>query len=209
MRYKINCGRPQTCLTLGRTDSEIRGQLRARRWRQIGRAIVLHNGVPSVSEWRRIALVNTGPRSALTAFTAAEELGLRSRERDEIHVLVPGGTRVPQLPDISLRLHYVGAWKPSEIIAVRDLHRPAPALVRAASTGRRRYVDAEWITRTGRRAVAEVDGALHLAPRRWWEDQLRQNELVIPGDLVLRFPTVVFRYEDAVVADQLRRTLLL
>jgi hypothetical protein len=86
---------------------------------------------------------------------------------------------------------------------------PVPTLqaVRIDGSGRRRYVDAEWTSRSGRRVVAEVDGALHLAPRRWWNDQLRQNELMLTGDLVLRFPTVVLRHEEAVVANQLRRAL--
>jgi very-short-patch-repair endonuclease len=57
--------------------------------------------------------------------------------------------------------------------------------------------------------VAEVDGALHLAVRRWWDDQLRQNELSLADALVLRFPSVVVRTEPGQVADQLRRALLL
>jgi very-short-patch-repair endonuclease len=59
----------------------------------------------------------------------------------------------------------------------------------------------------GRRVVVEVDGALHLVPRRWWADQLRQNELVLHGDLVLRYPSAVVRCEPALVVDQLRRAL--
>jgi very-short-patch-repair endonuclease len=80
--------------------------------------------------------------------------------------------------------------------------------VRVRQGGQRRYVDAAWTSRTGRRVVAEIDGALHLATRRWWDDQLRQNELVITGDLVLRFPTVVLRHEEPIVVDQLSRALL-
>ena len=77
--------------------------------------------------------------------------------------------------------------------------------VRVERTGRRRYLDAVWRRRDGKRVVVEVDGALHLVPRRWWDDQLRQNELVIAGSLVLRFPSVIVRLEPALVADQLRR----
>lgn len=273
------------------TASRVHGQLRARRWQRIGRAVLLHNGPPSTSELRRAALLNCGPRAALTAFTAAEELGLRSWERADIHLLVPGGTHVTHVPGLPVRVHYIGRWAPGELLAGRDLHRAAPALVLAANTfarprpacgllaagvqqrlvtvdqlrraavanprlrhrhamlmavddiaqgaealseidfarlcrryalpqpvqqavrtdrsGRRRYLDAEWITRTGRRLVAEIDGALHLAARRWWDDQLRQNELVLGGDLVLRFPTVIVRHEELLVVDQLRRGLLL
>jgi hypothetical protein len=53
----------------------------------------------------------------------------------------------------------------------------------------------------------EPGGALHLTPRRWWDDQFRQNELTIGGTSVLRFPSVVLRTEPALVADQLRRVI--
>jgi hypothetical protein len=277
-------------IAAGRAENEVRAHLCARRWRRIGRAVAMHNGPLTGPERRRVALINSGTPSALTAFTAAEEFGLRSWERPAVHVLVPGGTRVTRTAEVPIRVHYVGAWRDEEILAIRDLHRAAPALVLAASTfrnprpacgllaagvqqklvtadhlrravlsnarvrhrhamqlavediaqgaqalseidfgrlcrrhglpipvrqavrvdrsGRRRYVDAEWRSRTGKRVVAEVDGALHLAPRRWWDDQLRQNEFVITGDLVLRFPTVVLRHEELLVADQLRRILL-
>jgi very-short-patch-repair endonuclease len=55
--------------------------------------------------------------------------------------------------------------------------------------------------------AAEVDGALHLTPRRWWADPARQNELSISGALVLRFPSAVVRTEPGLVTDQLRRAL--
>ena len=77
----------------------------------------------------------------------------------------------------------------------------------AAGWTRRRYLDAAWIRRDGRRVVAEVDEALHLAPRRWWDDQLRQNEIVLQDDLLLRFPSVVLRHEQPTVVAQLSRAL--
>jgi hypothetical protein len=107
-----------------------------------------------------------------------------------------------------------GAHALSEIDFARlcrrhGLPEPRRQAVRREPSGRRRYVDAEWRGRSGRRVVAEVDGALHLIARRWWDDQLRQNELVIANDAVLRFPTVVVRSDPALVADQLRRALQL
>jgi len=102
----------------------------------------------------------------------------------------------------------------SEIDFVRLCRRfglPAPSrqAVRVEPSGRRRYLDAEWTRRDGQIVAAEVDGALHLTPRSWWDDQFRQNELTISGTLVLRFPSVVVRTEPVLVADQLRRTLWL
>ncbi|MBE7190603.1 hypothetical protein [Jatrophihabitans endophyticus] len=84
---------------------------------------------------------------------------------------------------------------------------PVRQAVRVEPSGRRRYLDAEWTTVDGRRVVAEIDGALHLVPTRWWDDALRQNEFAIARDTVLRFPTVILRTEELLVVDQLRRAL--
>lgn len=91
----------------------------------------------------------------------------------------------------------------------RRYRLPAPErqTVRREPSGRRRYLDATWRRRDGRLVVAEVDGALHLAVRRWWDDQLRQNELSLADALVLRFPSVIVRTEPDQVAAQLRRAL--
>lgn len=107
-----------------------------------------------------------------------------------------------------------GADALSEIDFVRlcrqfKLPAPVQQAVRRERSGRRRYLDASWRRRDGRLVVVEVDGALHLSPKRWWDDQLRQNELALADALVLRFPSVVVRTEQAVVAAQLRRALLL
>jgi hypothetical protein len=89
----------------------------------------------------------------------------------------------------------------------RGLPPPARQRIRIEPSGRRRYLDAEWDLPDGRRLIVEVDGALHLAVGRWWDDQLRQNELAIARDVVLRYPSVVVRNEPDIVADQLRRCL--
>lgn len=87
------------------------------------------------------------------------------------------------------------------------LPEPTRQAVRIESTGRRRYLDAEWTLPDGRRVAVEVDGAVHLTARRWFDDQLRQNEIVLDGTVVLRFPSVVIRTEPALVARQLSRAL--
>src|SRR6185437_4328843 len=53
----------------------------------------------------RVALVNTGPRAMLAAFTAAELVGLRGWERDEVHVLAPPGSSSRLVPGLTIRLH--------------------------------------------------------------------------------------------------------
>ena len=105
-----------------------------------------------------------------------------------------------------------GAQALSEIDFARLCRRvalpePVRQAVRREPSGRRRYLDAEWQRADGTRIVVEIDGALHLAARRWWDDQLRQNELSIAGDLVLRFPSAIVRTEPALVAEQIRRAL--
>ena len=154
------------------------------------------------------------PRPACGILAAGVQQGLVMA--DQLAAAVRSNQRLRHHAALGLAVADIaqGAEALSEIDFVTLCRRnglPSPTLqaVRADRYGRRRYVDAEWKSRTGRRVVAEVDGALHLAPRRWWNDQLRQNELVLTGDLVLRFPTVVFRHESALVVDQLRRGIAL
>ena len=273
----------------GFTYAQIEAQLAAHRWQERGGAIVLHNGPLHREELIAVALINCGPRSAVTAFTAAAQAGLQGWDREEIHVLVPGGTRIRQVDGIRLRVHWSGRWStemvaggrqdlaPALVRAAATFGRPRPAIgilaaavqqrlvtpsrlrnaidaaprtrhrralltalddiaqgaealseidfarlcrrhglpepirqaIRSEPSGRRRYLDAEWRTRSGRRLVVEVDGALHTAVRRWWSDQLRQNEVAISDSTVLRFPSAFVRHEEAMVVDQLARALAL
>lgn len=105
-----------------------------------------------------------------------------------------------------------GAEALSEIDFARLCRRaglPSPVRqrVRRDRYGRRRYLDAAWELPDGRRVVVEVDGAVHLNWRVRVADELRQNELVLGGDLVLRFPGVTVRCEPTIVLDQLTRAL--
>jgi hypothetical protein len=87
------------------------------------------------------------------------------------------------------------------------LPKPSRQAVRYEPGGRRRYLDAEWRLPDGRVVAVEVDGALHLSARRWYADQLRQNDIVLGGTLVLRYPSAIVRNEPQLVAAQLRRAL--
>ncbi len=89
------------------------------------------------------------------------------------------------------------------------LPRPDRQAVRVEPSGRRRYLDADWTLPDGRLVGVEVDGAVHLAAARWFEDQLRHNEVVLSGTTLLRFPSVVVRHEPALVVSQLARLLAL
>lgn len=105
-----------------------------------------------------------------------------------------------------------GSQALSEIDFVRLCRRfglppPEQQAPRRERGGRRRFLDATWRRGDGRLVVVEVDGALHLDQRRWWEDQHRQNEIVLSNAIVLRFPSVVVRTQPDVVATQIRRAL--
>ena len=272
---------------LGLSHHQIDAQLAARRWRLVGLAVVLHNGPVTRAQRCRIYLINCGPRSILTSFTAAEDYGLKNWERPDIHVLAPAGTRRPLLPH--LRLHRVGDWSSVQWLRPRRLHALAPALILAAASfatprggigllasavqqrlvsadalrtaldqaprtrhrkalslavadlgqgsdalseidfvrlcrrfrlpkptqqavrivgGRRRYLDVEWQLPDGRRVAVEVDGAHHMAAGQWERDQLRQNQIVLDGTVVLRFPATVVRDQPELVAAQLRQILM-
>lgn len=274
----------------GVSRRQLSTELLAGRWRRDGLAVVLHNGPTSASQRHRVACEHAGPRSVLTAFTAAEVRGLTGWERREVHVLAAAGTRLRAGCRVPVRLHLTGRvvrrdrerydveFLPDALVracatfeqprpacgllaaavqqrlvdvttlresvnrATRVRHRaamlaalddiaggaealseidfarlcrrhglpePVRQQVRVESSGRRRYLDATWRRADGRLVVAEVDGALHLHPLRWWDDQSRQNELAIDNAVVLRFPAVVVRTDELEVARQLRRALLL
>lgn len=117
----------------GYTEAAIRAQIDARRWRRFGRAVLLHNGAVRRTEAQWLTLLNCGPRALLTAFTAVELLGLNGWQRDMTHVLVPGGTKIRRVPQLSAVVHYAANW--SVVRSERDgVHAAAPALVVAAGS---------------------------------------------------------------------------
>ena len=98
-----------------------------------------------------------------------------------------------------------GADSLSEIDFIRIARRvglppPLQQSIRCDASGRRRYIDADF----GAFAV-EVDGGLHLLTLNYWADAQRQNDLVIGGDRILRFPSIAFRVDMPAVEAQLRR----
>jgi very-short-patch-repair endonuclease len=103
-----------------------------------------------------------------------------------------------------------GATALSEIDLVRLCRRfrlPPPDLQRRRidESGRNRYVDAEW---RSAHLLVEVDGGHHVDARQWAADMLRQNQVWISGDRILRFPAWLVRAEPATVAHQIRAALI-
>jgi hypothetical protein len=91
-------------------------------------------------------------------------------------------------------------------LAIRaGLGPPRRQVLRREAGGKVRYVDAEFDLPDGTVLAVEIDGAVHLQPMSWWDDTKRQNELVIGGQPVLRYPSLTVRLHKPEVVDQLRR----
>lgn len=73
---------------------------------------------------------------------------------------------------------------------------------RRDATGRWRYLDADF---DRYRLVVEVDGQQHIEVLAWWEDMMRDNDLVArDGKWVMRMAGFALRREPDRVADVLR-----
>lgn len=84
------------------------------------------------------------------------------------------------------------------------LPEPSRQVLKRTPT-RRRYLDVLW---EAYRVAVEIDGRGHLNAATWWDDTARQNDLVIGGLRVLRFPAAAVRLDPGRVLDQVRRALV-
>jgi hypothetical protein len=85
------------------------------------------------------------------------------------------------------------------------LGAPLRQRTRRDPDGRVRYLDVVLELPDGSELVVEIDGRGHLEVETWTDDFDRQNEVVIDGRTVLRFPSVIVRLNGDRVVDQLRR----
>jgi len=103
-----------------------------------------------------------------------------------------------------------GATALSEIDLVKLCKRhglPAPDMQerRKDASGRVRYIDAYW---RDFKIQVEVDGAHHMFVRQWEADMLRQNDLWLPGERILRFSAWQVRHQPELVAGKIRTALM-
>jgi hypothetical protein len=111
---------------------------------------------------------------------------------------VEGGAQALSEVDLGRLCRRYGIPEPERQVARRD------------SAGRRRYLDGYWVRADGRAVHLEVDGGVHLAVDRWWDDQARQTDLALAEDaLVVRVPSVLLHTDPGRVAAQLRLALQL
>lgn len=97
-----------------------------------------------------------------------------------------------------------GATTLTEIDFVRLCRKhqlPEPDLQerRKDASGRMRYLDAYW---RAYHLHVEIDGSHHMQVGHWAADMLRQNEVWLSGDRVLRFPAHLVRTNPALVVAQ-------
>ncbi|MEV6303969.1 hypothetical protein AB0M02_31510 [Actinoplanes sp. NPDC051861] len=130
---------------------------------------------------------------------------------DELLEVLATRRRLPRLATIKGTVFDVagGAEALSEIDfgwLCRRFGLPAPSRQqeRRDASGRKRYLDAYW---KHWRLHVEIDGSHHFEVGHWEEDMLRQNQMWIEGDRVLRFPAALIRSRPDVVAAQLRAAL--
>jgi very-short-patch-repair endonuclease len=82
------------------------------------------------------------------------------------------------------------------------LPEPTRQRRRQDASGRWRYLDAEF---DEYRLVVELDGQHHMEALAWWEDMMRDNDLVArDGRWVMRFAGFALRRESERVASVLR-----
>ena len=114
--------RPQVYAS-GVTRAEVRANLRADRWRRIGRqTIAVTSGPLSPAAERWAAVLEAGPRAFLDGISALHAAGLERFDWGSIRVSVPRGARVRRVPGVDIR--QTRRW------AASDLH-PGSGVPRA------------------------------------------------------------------------------
>lgn len=123
--------RPQL-YALGITRWEVRGQVRAHRWRLVGdQSVLLTNADLSPAGARWAAVFQGGPRACLDGASALIAAGLERYDVDRVRVSVPRGARVRRTKAFDIR--QTRRWDADDIVRVGiPRTRPATAAVRAA-----------------------------------------------------------------------------
>lgn len=90
------------------------------------------------------------------------------------------------------------------VVRAYRLPEPQRQVRRKDETGRNRYLDVVW---DREKLVVEIDGAQHMDAMQCWDDMRRDNDLVIDGYQVLRFPAWLVRYHPEYVAVRIHAAL--
>ena len=139
---------------------------------------------------------------------AAVQQGLVTPER--LLVCAEALLSAPRRPLILETIRDVGGGSLSEyevlfVQLCRDFGLPTPSRQRRRrdASGRWRYLDAEFDEFD---LVVEIDGQQHMDALAWWEDMMRNNELVVDENkTLLRFAGFALRHQREHVAAVLLR----
>lgn len=129
----------------------------------------------------------------------------------DLTAVVARNQRLPRRAMIKATLDDIagGAQALSELDFTRLLrkHRlpePDRQAQRRDASGRRRWLDAVW---EAARLIVEVDGIHHMEAMQYWADTDRDNDFILDGYRVLRFPAFAVRYNPGYVAGKVRDAL--
>ena len=117
----------------GYSRAQVRWQVRARRWRRLGRhCLVLHTGPLPERARFWAAVLEGGPRALVDGDSALVLAGLRYYTPDRIRVSVPRGARIRHR-GTAVDIRQTRRWQPDDVV-LDDVPRtrPAVATVRAA-----------------------------------------------------------------------------
>lgn len=109
------------------------------------------------------------------------------------------------IADVCDGAHSLGELDFSALCRRYGVPKPDRQVLRLAS-GRWCHLDAYW---EAAQLVVEIDGSQHQAPLNVVDDALRQNELTLTADAVLRIPLLGLRLEPVRFMGQIRRHLCL
>jgi very-short-patch-repair endonuclease len=122
---ELVAGRRQLC-AVGVPRWLVRRELRVGRWQRTGRqTVALHNGPLPVEAERWVAVLENGPRAALSGVTALQHDGITALTDDMIDVLVPQGAPRIRLPGV--RRHESRRWREADLVAT-GIRRTKPAV---------------------------------------------------------------------------------
>lgn len=105
--------------------------------------------------------------------------------------------------DVADGAHSLGELDFGRLCRAHGIRAPLRQVVRTTASGRV-YLDVRW---AGSRLVVEVDGAGHRVGLAVTDDNLRQNDVVLGDDRVLRIDLVGMRLQEAAFMAQVRRGL--
>lgn len=101
-------------------------ELRGGRWQRTGRqSVALHNGPLSVEARRWVAVLENGPRAALSGTSGLQHDGVTALTDDVIHVFVPRGAPRIRLPGV--KRHESRRWREDDVVTA-GLRRTTPAV---------------------------------------------------------------------------------